>query len=201
MIIFACIFGRIKLDNSCFQSVNRHTKTQEAIVMSKKIMVYSNVYSSKDSILKEWKNGLDVGTMSIGRRYIEPPVMAEHYGFTMDKNVRSSINELEAETVKDIFEMHLFGIPISGIIQNLILFQNPLPKGFGEWSTDLIQEILADERYAGYQFISDDGSVIPIEVGRPIVAKRIFAAAQVLDLTEDDLPQMERLNRFIELMG
>ncbi len=138
--------------------------------------------------------------MAIGERYIELSEMAEHYGFTLSEHGRCCINDIEAETVNDIFRMHLFGIPTDDIFQKLMIYQSPLPKGYSQWSIDLILEILKDECYAGYQFISDDGSVLTIHVGVAIIPKRMFAAAQALNVTENVFSQLERLNRLSEMM-
>ena len=86
--------------------------------MSRTIKTSCWVYASKKEIFKEWTSGMAEGSFAVGKRYVAPKEMIKHYGFSISKNGRCCINEIEAETVKDIFMMYLFGVPINDIAKS-----------------------------------------------------------------------------------
>ena len=54
------------------------------------------------------------------------------------------INEIEAETVKDIFMKYLFGVPINDICKKLANYQSKPPKGLSQWNSEMVRDILND---------------------------------------------------------
>ena len=85
------------------------------------------VYASKKNIFREWILGSGEGSLEVGKRYITQKKMIEQYGFAVSKNGNCYINEIEAETVKDIFEMFLFGISIKDICKKLENYRRKSP--------------------------------------------------------------------------
>lgn len=70
--------------------------------------------------------------------------------------------------------MHLFGRSIKRICENLSLFKEP---GFDvpyKVKRKLVKEILRNERYAGYKFITDGNKIIEKRTNQGIINKRIF---------------------------
>ncbi len=168
--------------------------------MSRKIKALCNVYSSKAAILEEWSSGLDIGTLAVGKKYIEQREMSEHYEFRSSEHQLCYFNKIEVETVKDIFRMRMLGISLNMIFQSITEYQNPVPIGINHWNTEIIKEILKDERFAGYQFIFEEEIVIVMQVGMSIIPKRIFALTQELNITDEVQSQQERLKRLRKLL-
>lgn len=102
--------------------------------MSRTIKTLCWVYAFKKEILKEWTFGMVEGSLAVGKRYIKQKEMIDHYGFAISKNGRCCINEIEAETVKDIFMMYLFGVSINVICQKLVKYQSKIPNGLSQWT-------------------------------------------------------------------
>ena len=168
--------------------------------MSRKIKTLCNVYTSKAEILEEWGTGVDEGTLAVGKKYIEQREMSEHYEFRSSEHQLCYFNKIEVETVKDIFRMNMFGISLNGICISLVEYQNPVPIGINHWNTEIIKEIFKDERFAGYQFIFEEETVLVMQVGIAIIPKRIFALTQELNITEEVQSQQERLKRLRKLL-
>ena len=155
--------------------------------MSRTIKTLCWVYPSKTEIFKEWISGMAEGSFAVGKRYVVPQKMIKYYGFSISKNGRCCINELEAETVKDIFMMYLFGVPINDICKKLANYQSKPPNGLSQWSAEKVRDILDDERYTGYQFISENGTVMVMQVGWSIIPKKIFAVTQEMNTLHDNI--------------
>ena len=155
--------------------------------MSKNIKTLCWVYVSKKDILKEWLSGMGEGSFAIGKRYVAPKGMLKNYGFSISKNGRCCINEIEAETVKDIFLMYLFGVPINDICKKLANYKIKTSNGLSQWNAELVQDILNDESYTGYQFISENDIVMLMQVGWSIIPKKIFAVTQEKNILYDNI--------------
>ena len=154
--------------------------------MSRTIKTLCWVYASKKEILKEWTFGMVEGSLAVGKMYIKQKEMIEYYGFEISKNEKCYINEIEAETVKDIFTMmYVFGISTNDICKKLVKYQSKIPNGLSQWSTEIICDILNNESYTGYQFISENDTVKVMQVGWAIIPKKIFAVTQEMKYFEE----------------
>ncbi len=152
--------------------------------MSRSIKAFCWVYASKKEIFKEWVFGMDEGSLAVGKRYIKQKEMIKHYGFAISKNGRCCMDEIEAETVKDIFMMYLFGVSINDICKNLVKYQSKIPNGLSQWSAEIVRDILNNESYTGYQFISENDTVVVMQVGWAIIPKKIFAVTQEMNTSK-----------------
>ena len=146
--------------------------------MSRTIKTLCWVYASKQEIFKEWISVMVEGSLAVGIRYIAPKEMIKHYGFSISKKGICCINEIEAETVKDIFMMYLFGVPINDICKKLANYQSKPPNGLSQWSAETVRDILNTESYTGYQFISENDTVMVMHIGWSIIPRKIFAVTQ-----------------------
>ena len=146
--------------------------------MSRTIKTLCWVYASKKEIFKEWISGMVEGSLTVGNRYVKQKEMIKHYGFSISKNGRCCINEIEAETVKDIFMRYLFGVPINDICKKFANYQNKAPNGLSQWSAEAVRDILNDESYTGYQFILENDAVAVMQVGWSIIPRKIFAVTR-----------------------
>lgn len=155
--------------------------------MSRSIKAFCWVYASKKDIFKEWISGMVEGSFAVGKRYVAPKEMIKHYGFAITKNGRCCINEIEAENVNDIFMMYLFGVSINDICKKLANYQSKPPNGLRQWSAEMVRDILNDESYTGYQFISENDIVMVMQVGWSIIPKKIFAVTQEMNTLYDNI--------------
>ncbi len=155
--------------------------------MSRSIKAFCWVYASKKEIFKEWISGMVEGSLAVGKRYAKQKEMIKHYGFSISKNGKCCINEIEAETVKDIFMMYLFGVSINGICKKLANYQSKPPNGLRQWSAEMVRDILNDESYTGYRFISENDIVMVMQVGWSIIPKKIFAVTQEMNTLYDNI--------------
>ena len=155
--------------------------------MSRTIKTLCWVYASKKEIFKEGISGMVEGSLTVGKRYVKQKEMIKHYGFSISKKGRCCINEIEAETVKDIFMMYLFGVPINDICKKLANYKSKPSNGLSQWNAELVREILNDESYTGYQFISENDIVILMQVGWSIIPKKIFAVTQEKNILYDNI--------------
>ena len=158
------------------------------------------VYASKKGIFKEWIFGMVEGSLAVGKMYIQQKEMMEHYGFAMSKNGKCCINEIEAETVKDIFMMYLFGVSINDICKKLENYQSKSPNGLSQWSAETVRDILNNEGYTGNQFISENDTVTVMQVGWSIIPKKIFAVTQKMNTSKKIVQQQERVKRLISFV-
>ena len=158
------------------------------------------VYASKKDIFREWIFGSVEGSLAVGKKYITQKKMIDQYGFAVSKNGNCCINEVETETVKDIFEMYLFGISINDICKKLENYQRKSPNGLNQWSVETVRDILNDESYTGNQFISENDTVTVMRVGWSIVPKKIFAATQELKTSKKTVQQKERIKRLNSIL-
>ena len=158
------------------------------------------VYASKKDIFREWILGSGEGSLAVGKRYITQKKMIEQYGFTVSKKGNCYINEIEAETVKDIFEMYLFGISIKDICIKLENYRRKSPNGLSQWSAETVRAILNDESYTGNQFIPENDTATVMQVGWSIIPKKIFAATQELITSKKTVQQKERIKRLKSLL-
>lgn len=168
--------------------------------MCRTIYVSCWVYVSKKEIFKEWTSGMVTGSHAIGKAYIQPKEMIEQYGFAISKKGGCCINEIEAETVKDIFEMYLFGIPINDICIKLKNYQSKTPKGLSQWSAEAVRDILNNEIYTGYQFVSENDTVAVLRVGQAIIHQKIFAVTQKMTSPKKTARQKERTKRLMRFL-
>ena len=158
------------------------------------------VYASKKDIFREWILGSVEGSLAVGKRYITQKKMIEQYGFAVPKKGNCYINEIEAETVKDIFEMYLFGISINDICKKLENYQRKSPNGLNQWSVETVRDILNDESYTGNQFIPENDTVTVMQVGWSIIPRKIFAATQALKNSKKTVQQKERIKRLNNIL-
>lgn len=71
------------------------------------------------------------------------------YGYIHDENGKLKIAENEAENVRLIFKLYLFGYSIGGIIKELKNHGIPSPTGKKCWYKGTIDNILSNEKYVG----------------------------------------------------
>jgi hypothetical protein len=152
--------------------------------MTRTIKTSCWVYASEKEIFKEWIFSMVEGSLAIEKRYIAQKEMIKHYGFAISRNGRCCINEIEAETVKDIFMMYLFGVSINGICEKLVKYQSKIPDCLRQWSEETVRDILSDESYTGYQFISENDTVAVMQVGWAIIPRKIFAVSQEMNASK-----------------
>ena len=169
--------------------------------MSRSIEAFCWIYASKKEIFKEWISGMVAGSLAVGKRYIKPKEMKAQYGFAISKNGRCCINAIEAETVKDIFMMYLFGVPINDICKKLANYQSKAPGGLSLWSVETVRDILNNESYTGYQFIFENDTVTVMHVGWSIIPKRIFAVTQGLNNSNKIVQQQKRIKRLKRVLS
>nr|WP_320148194.1 recombinase family protein [uncultured Anaeromusa sp.] len=155
--------------------------------MSRTIKTLCWVYASKKEIFKEWISGMAEGSFAVGKRYVKQKEMIKQYGFAISKKGRCCINEIEAETVKDIFMMYFFGVSINDICKKLANYQSKTPNGLSLWSAEIVRDILNDESYTGYQFIFENDTVMVMQVGWSIIPKKIFAVTQEMNTLYDNI--------------
>ena len=159
------------------------------------------VYASKKEIFKEWISCTVEGSLAVGKKYIKQKEMIEQYGFEISKNGRCCINEIEAETVKDIFMMYLFGVSINDICIKLANYQSKPPNGLSQWSAETVRDILNNESYTGYQFFLENDTVTVMQVGRSIIPKKIFAVAQEMNTSKKIVQQQKRIKRLKRILS
>ena len=70
-------------------------------------------------------------------------------GYDHDEDGNLIVNEKEAETVKLIFFMYLYGYTLTQIAETLTELERPTKKGNTIWSTSSILQILQNERHCG----------------------------------------------------
>ena len=80
--------------------------------------------------------------------------------------------------------MYLFGISINDICKKLKNYQSKAPNGLRTWSAEMVRDTLNDEIYTGYQFISENDTVMVIHVGWSIIPRKIFAVTQEMNASK-----------------
>lgn len=71
------------------------------------------------------------------------------YGFRQDEHGNLSVNDREAEIVREIFEMRAGGFNLERISDWLYENGIPSPRGKDRWSRETIRKILRNEKYVG----------------------------------------------------
>lgn len=71
------------------------------------------------------------------------------YGFRQDEHGNLSVNDGEAEIVREIFEMRANGFSLERISDWLYENGIPSPRGKDRWSRETIRKILRNEKYVG----------------------------------------------------
>lgn len=99
---------------------------------------------------EESHNKSDIMNSSIEMRFARgiflTPVLL---GYDHDEEGNLIINESEAETVKLIFFMYLYGYSLTQIAETLTSLERRTKKGNTTWSTSSILQILQNERHCG----------------------------------------------------
>ena len=99
---------------------------------------------------EESHNKSDIMNSSIEMRFARgiflTPVLL---GYDHDEDGNLIINEREAETVKLIFFMYLYGYTLTQIAETLTSLERRTKKGNTTWSTSSILQILQNERHCG----------------------------------------------------
>lgn len=71
------------------------------------------------------------------------------YGYTKDEERHLVIQKEQAEIVRKIFQMYLEGSSLSAIAKNLEIINIPGIKGGKKWSSQTINNLVANEKYIG----------------------------------------------------
>lgn len=168
--------------------------------MKRQVEIRCWAYASKEVIFEEWKKNLKVGELASSVIYapiLRPDTL---YGFKDTEQGWIKKHPFEAETIEDIFRMHLYGNSAKDISEKLTNYKYPVPGGLNQWSTGMIMEILRNECYTGYKFISEKDRIIVQSTGCSIIPKRLFAIAQELQSLDIKISQNDRLISLARLL-
>lgn len=75
------------------------------------------------------------------------------YGYTKSDNGKLVINEIEAATVRWIFQRYLGGNSLGKIVDGLALQHIPSPSLNPKWNRQAIDKLLSNEKYMGYAML------------------------------------------------
>lgn len=75
------------------------------------------------------------------------------YGYTKSGNGKLVIHEIEAATVRWIFQRYLNGNSLGRIADGLALQSIPSPSGNPKWNRQAIDKLLSNEKYMGYAML------------------------------------------------
>lgn len=117
------------------------------------------------------------------------------YGYDKNKAGELVINEVQATTVKLIFDLYLEGKSIVGIIKELKNREIKSPKGKDNWHKRAIEDMLSNEKYTGAGIVTvggKDGTVYKIEDSHPpIISKETFETVQTVRITRSNIENTE----------
>ena len=161
--------------------------------MERKIVQQCPVYRTKEDVIDTWFLGVEkiIGVKNISKEDIERIVT---FGYEIDGNNRLKINDAQADIIREIYWMYIWGIPLKEICRKT---KNESKYFFreSEWTEEKIECILNNEIYAGYKFIETSEGIIPYDYCKPIIDKKIYVTVQKIRTEQEMKPQEERLEK------
>lgn len=104
------------------------------------------------------------------------------YGYDKDKNGDLVINKEQAEIVELIFDLHLGGKSILGIVKDLKDRNIKSPTGKDNWPKRSVEEMLSNEKYIGISVVNvggEEGQIYKLNNSHPaIISKEMFDVVQ-----------------------
>jgi DNA invertase Pin-like site-specific DNA recombinase len=105
------------------------------------------------------------------------------YGYAHDSKGNLVIDEVQAKTVRTIYDLYLKGKSVQGIIKELETYRMHSPTGKERWSKKSVENVLSNEKYIGSvrlfdirthkaQYLSEDNHP-------PIITAEVFKAVQL----------------------
>ena len=164
--------------------------------MKRKIEQRCPVYKTREDIIDTWLLGLSDLDKSVGFKNIskEEVERVADFGYELDRNNRLKINDAQADIIREIYWMYIWGIPLKEICRKT---KNESKYFFreSEWTEEKIQEILNNEIYAGYKFIETSDGIILYDYFKPIIDKKIYVTVRKIGAEQEMKPQEERLEK------